>query len=78
LPISKHLKLLSDQIDTNGRFLVCGSQGEAVWREEQDIDEVAVEGDWSGGSVDSEWTITKEINETQGDTFSDNEEEAEA
>ena len=47
-------------------------------REEQDIDEVAVEGDWSGGSVDSEWTITKEINETQGDTFSDNEEEAEA
>ena len=78
LPISKHLKLLSDQIDTNGRFLVCGSQGEAVWREEQDIDEVAVEGDWSGGSVDSEWTITKEINESQADTFSDNEEEAEA
>ena len=78
LPISKHLKLLSDQIDSNGRFLVCGSQGEAVWREEQDIDEVAVEGDWSGGSVDSEWTITKEINAEQGDTFTDNEEEAEA
>jgi predicted deacylase len=78
LPISKHLKLLSDQIDTNGRFLVCGSQGEAVWREEQDVDEVAVEGDWSGGSVDSEWTITKEINAAQGDTFTDNEEEAEA
>lgn len=78
LPISKHLKLLSDQIDSNGRFLVCGSQGEAVWREEQDVDEVAVEGDWSGGSVDSEWTITKEINAEQGDTFTDNEEEAEA
>lgn len=78
LPISKHLRLLSDQIDTNGRFLVCGSQGEAVWREEQDVDEVAVEGDWSGGSVDSEWTITKEVNAEQGDTFTDNEEEAEA
>ena len=78
LPISKHLKLLSDQIDTNGRFLVGGSQGEAVWREEQDVDEVAVDGDWSGGSVDSEWTITKEINAAQGDTFTDNEEEAEA
>ena len=78
LPISKHLKLLSDQIDTNGRFLVCGSQGEAVWREEQDVDEVAVEGDWSGGSVDSEWTITKEIKAAQGDTFTENEEEAEA
>tara|TARA_B100000459_G_scaffold147223_1_gene115931 strand:+ start:1597 stop:2928 length:1332 start_codon:yes stop_codon:yes gene_type:complete len=78
LPVSKHLKLLSDQIDSNGRFLVCGSQSNPVWREEHDVDEVAVEGNWSGGSVDSEWTITKEINGSQSDVFSDDEEEAEA
>ncbi|MAI39990.1 MAG: hypothetical protein CMA09_01675 [Euryarchaeota archaeon] len=78
LPVSKHMKLLSDQIDSNGRFLVCGSQSNPVWREEHDVDEVAVEGNWSGGSVDSEWTITKEINGSQSDVFSDDEEEAEA
>ena len=49
-----------------------------MWREEQDVDEVAVEGDWSGGSVDSEWTITKEVNRSENDTFADNEEEAES
>lgn len=78
LPVSKHMKLLSDQIDSNGRFLVCGSQSNPVWREEHDVDEVAVEGNWSGGSVDSEWTITKEINGSQSDVFSHDEEEAEA
>lgn len=76
LPISKHIKLLNDQIDENGRFLVCGSQNEPVWREEMDVDEVAVDGDWSGGSVDSEWTVTKERNTAPGDTFNDGEEEA--
>ena len=76
LPISKHIKLLNDQIDENGRFLVCGSQNEPVWREEKDVDEVAVDGNWSGGSVDSEWTVTKERNTAPGDTFTDNEEEA--
>tara|TARA_B100001769_G_scaffold251530_1_gene225227 strand:- start:895 stop:1347 length:453 start_codon:yes stop_codon:yes gene_type:complete len=76
LPISKHIKLLNDQIDENGRFLVCGSQGDPVWREETDVDEVAVDGNWSGGSVDSEWTVTKERNTAPGDTFTDNEEEA--
>ena len=76
LPISKHIKLLNDQIDENGRFLVCGSQNEPVWREEKDVDEVAVDGNWSGGSVDSEWTVTKERNTAPGDTFNDNEEES--
>ena len=47
-----------------------------MWREEKDVDEVAVDGNWSGGSVDSEWTVTKERNTAPGDTFTDNEEEA--
>ena len=62
----------------NGRFIVCGSQNEPVWREENEVDEVAVDGEWSGGSVDKEWTVTKEANAEKGDTFTDNEEEAEA
>ena len=69
---------MNDQIDENGRFIVCGSQSEPVWREENDVDEIAVDGEWSGGSVDQEWTVTKEVNAEKGDTFTDNEEEAEA
>lgn len=78
LPISKHLRLLNDQINDNGRFIVCGSQSEPVWREETEVDEIAVEGEWSGGSVDSEWTVTKEMNAAKDDAFSENEEESEA
>jgi len=37
-------------------LMVNGSQGEALWRDEVDIvEEIKVEGEWSGGSVDGEW-----------------------
>ena len=29
--------------------------GTPVWREESDVDEISIEGEWSGGNVDSEW-----------------------
>ncbi len=29
------------------------------WREEVDVDEVALEGEWSEDGVDSEWTSSK-------------------
>jgi hypothetical protein len=75
LPVSKHIALLEDQIDENGRFLVCGSQSDPAWREEVDVDEIAVGGDWTGGSVDSEWAENKETANAAGDTFNDEEEE---
>jgi len=79
LPISKHIALLQDQIDSNGRFLVCGSENDAVWREETDIDEVAVEGEWSGGGVDSEWVGSKPTQHRPlGDGFAEPEEESES
>ena len=40
-------------------LIVNGSQGEAIWREEDEMVEIEVEGEWSGGSVDAEW---KQIN----------------
>ena len=52
LPVSKHISLLQEQIDSNGKFMVSGSDGKPSWREEVDISEVALEGEWSGGSVD--------------------------
>jgi hypothetical protein len=79
LPVSKHINLLQDQIDTNGKFLVCGSQNDAVWREENEIDEVALEGEWSGGGVDSEWAGSKPtLHQASEDAFSEPEEENES
>lgn len=79
LPISKHIGLLQDQIDTNGRFLVCGSQNDEVWREETEIDEVALDGEWSGGGVDSEWVGSKPtLHQASEDAFAEPEEENES
>jgi hypothetical protein len=75
LPIAKHLKLLERQVDENGRFITCGSQGEPSWREEVDVDEVALEGEWSEDGVDSEWTSSKINDDVDTDGIGDGEEE---
>jgi len=55
LPISKHFHLLEEQIDKNGSLIVSGSTEDPVWRDETDVNEIELIGEWSGGSVDSEW-----------------------
>ena len=56
LPVTKHIDLLKTQMDDRGVLMVNGSQGEALWRDEVDVvEEIKVEGEWSGGSVDGEW-----------------------
>ena len=35
--------------------MVNGSQEEAMWRDENEMVEIDVKGEWSGGSVDAEW-----------------------
>jgi len=63
LPIAKHFSLLQEQIDENGRFIVNGSMEERVWREEHEINEISLDGEWIGGEVDSEWIASKITNE---------------
>ena len=56
LPVTKHIELLKTQMDDRGVLIVNGSQGEALWRDDIDVvEEIKVEGEWSGGSVDGEW-----------------------
>ena len=56
LPVNKHLDLLKSQMDDHGILIVNGSQGEPIWREDDDeMVEIEVAGEWSGGSVDAEW-----------------------
>ena len=59
LPISKHFRLLEEQIDENGHFIVNGSLEERAWREEHEVSELSLDGEWSGGTVDSEWIASK-------------------
>ena len=68
LPVAKHISLLEQQIDKNGYFIVCGSDEEPSWRDEVDVDEVAVDGEWSSGGVDSEW-VNSNSNQTNPDTY---------
>ncbi|DAC27950.1 MAG TPA: hypothetical protein D7H99_03475 [Candidatus Poseidoniales archaeon] len=68
LPVAKHIRLLEQQIDKNGYFIVCGSDEEPSWRDEIDVDEVALDGEWSGGSVDSEW-VNSNSNHNNPDTY---------
>ena len=68
LPVAKHITLLEQQIDKNGYFIVCGSDEEPSWRDEVDVDEVAVDGEWSSGGVDSEW-VNSNSNQTNPDTY---------
>ena len=55
LPVTKHIDLLKSQIDNRNVLIVNGSEGEAIWRDESEMVEIDLEGEWSGGSVDAEW-----------------------
>lgn len=55
LPVTKHIELLRTQIDDRDVLIVNGSQGDAIWRDETEMVEIDVKGEWSGGSVDAEW-----------------------
>ncbi|MBJ23189.1 MAG: hypothetical protein CMB64_00825 [Euryarchaeota archaeon] len=55
LPITKSKDLILNQCGDDSRLIVNGSLGAPVWREESDIDEISIGGEWLGGNVDSEW-----------------------
>lgn len=55
LPVSKHIELLRSQVNASGQLIICGSEDEPPWREDEDVDEIQLAGEWSGGNVDAEW-----------------------
>ena len=55
LPISRGVKTVVNRLDASNRLVVSGTDGEPIWREESDVDEITVDGFWSGGHVDAEW-----------------------
>ena len=55
LPINRGVQLVKRQLDAQNRLIISGSADEPPWREEAEVDEIAIEGSWSGGAVDAEW-----------------------
>ena len=41
--------------------MITGSDGDPPWREDDDVEDITVEGEWSGGSVDAEWGVNDPV-----------------
>ena len=55
LPIIKGLKTVRRRLDEEGLLVLSGADGDPPWREDDDIEDISVEGVWEGGSPDAEW-----------------------
>ncbi len=55
LPINRGVKTVVSRLDAQNRLVVSGTDGEPPWRDEAEVDEITVDGAWSGGYVDAEW-----------------------
>ena len=47
--------MIMSQCNSERLLKVEGSLETPPWREEGDVDEISIKGEWSGGSVDAEW-----------------------
>ena len=54
LAVSKHIELLKTKLDEHNKLIIQGSNSEPIWRDIE-VDELNLEGEWSGGNVDAEW-----------------------
>jgi hypothetical protein len=55
LPVKRGVSTLKKRLDDEGCLIISGSDGEPPWREDEEIEDIAVFGEWSGGSPDAEW-----------------------
>jgi len=55
LPVKRGISTLKKRLDEDGCLIISGSDGDPPWREDDDIEDIAIFGEWSGGSPDAEW-----------------------
>ena len=55
LPVKRGVSTLKRRLDEEGCLIISGSDGEPPWRDDEEIEDIAVFGEWSGGSPDAEW-----------------------
>ena len=37
-------------------MVISGADGDPVWRDDDEVEDITVGGEWSGGNVDAEWS----------------------
>ncbi len=57
LPVSKGVKAIRRRLDEDDCLVISGSDGDPPWREDDEVEDITVGGEWSGGSVDAEWGL---------------------
>jgi hypothetical protein len=77
LPISRGVKLVKSQLDEKNRLIVSGSVADPPWREEYEVAEISIQGQWQGGDVDSEWQRDWQQNSERSAASSAEEEDSE-
>ena len=55
LPVKRGVSTLKDRLDDEDCLIISGSDGDPPWRDDEDVEDIAVFGEWSGGSPDAEW-----------------------
>ena len=56
MPITRGARVIRKGLNKKtSRLVVSGSKGEPVWREDFEVEEISIDGEWSGGGVDAEW-----------------------
>jgi len=55
LPVKRGVSTLKARLDEEDCLIISGSDGDPPWREDEDVEDIAVFGEWSGGSPDAEW-----------------------
>ncbi|MEC8722075.1 MAG: hypothetical protein VXX50_06555, partial [Candidatus Thermoplasmatota archaeon] len=55
LPIHRGIRAVESMLDNERQLIPSGTDGEPPWREETDVDEIEVEGEWVSGNVDGGW-----------------------
>jgi hypothetical protein len=51
----KGVKTVKRRLDDEGVLVLSGADGEPPWRDDDEIEDISVDGEWEGGSPDAEW-----------------------
>ncbi len=55
LPVKRGVSTLKSSLDDDDCLILSGLDGDPPWRDDDDVEDIAVSGEWSGGSPDAEW-----------------------
>ena len=65
LPVKRGVSTLKSRLDDEGCLIISGSDGDPPWRDDEDIEDIAIFGEWSGGSPDAEWGPSDSVDEEE-------------